>query len=170
MVVARSCKVLDFGDHTRKTWNWISMLNSRITLKTHPEHNQGRLNTKATESSEGTTLKVEFKAGKTLQEEIEHALATGKNHVREGNKVYLLTKELKEKVNSYRNELMEIYIFLYFPNFLALLKSTRWPQLKNSFCLLIHSLNLPRNGKKKWCTKNLSSLTPLPLLKISINY
>ena len=58
---------------------------------------KARLNAKAIESSEETTLKVEFKAGTIPQEEIEHALATGKNHVRDGNKVYLITKELKDK-------------------------------------------------------------------------
>ena len=52
---------------------------------------------KPSESTDGTTLKVEFKAGKIPQEEIEHALANEKNHVRKANKVYLLTKELKDK-------------------------------------------------------------------------
>ena len=32
-------------------------------------------------------------------DELDHALATGKNHVRQGKKIYLLTRELKKKTS-----------------------------------------------------------------------
>jgi len=61
------------------------------------EINHARLSAKVIESSDENHLKVEFQAGTIPQEEIAHALATGRNHVLQGRKVYLLTKELKEK-------------------------------------------------------------------------
>ena len=57
------------------------------------------LRAKATESESGTTLEVTIEAGDTPIDEIEHALSTGQNHIRHGTKVYLLTKELKDKAN-----------------------------------------------------------------------
>ena len=69
------------------------------------EITKARLSVKASESTDGTTLKVEFKAGTIPQEEIEHALATGKNHVRKLIKFICSPKNSKKKRHNYRNEL-----------------------------------------------------------------
>lgn len=60
---------------------------------------------KAEESKDGTELIVRFEAGETPQEEIEHALSTGQNHVRNGKKVYLITRELREKASQLQRRL-----------------------------------------------------------------
>lgn len=51
----------------------------------------------ATESTDQTEVEITIKAGEVPHDHLEHALATGKNHVRHGKKVYLLTRELKDK-------------------------------------------------------------------------
>lgn len=63
------------------------------------------LRAKAVESVEGTELEVRFEAGDTPQDEIEHALSTGQNHVRHGKKVYLITRELREKASQLQRRL-----------------------------------------------------------------
>ena len=60
---------------------------------------KAELRTHATESSELTEVEISIHAGEVPADELEHALATGKNHVRHGKKVYLLTRELKEKTS-----------------------------------------------------------------------
>ena len=55
------------------------------------------LRAKATESEESTELEISFEAGDTPRDQIENALATGRNHVRHNEKVYLITRELREK-------------------------------------------------------------------------
>ena len=51
----------------------------------------------ATESAKQAEVEINIKAGDVPDDELEHALATGKNHIRFGKKVYLLTRELKDK-------------------------------------------------------------------------
>jgi SNF2 family DNA or RNA helicase len=59
---------------------------------------QAELRTSASESDEdGADVEVRIEAGDVPPDELEHALATGQNHVRHGNKVYLLTRELLDK-------------------------------------------------------------------------
>ena len=57
------------------------------------------LHTKATESSETTEVEVFIKAGDVPASVLDHALATGKNHIRHGKKVYLLTRDLKNQAS-----------------------------------------------------------------------
>ena len=60
---------------------------------------KAELRTSASESSELTEVEVCIHAGEVPMDELEHALATGKNHIRQGKKVYLLTRDLKEKAS-----------------------------------------------------------------------
>ena len=122
---------------------------------------KARLNTKATESSEGTTLKVEFKAGKTPQEEIEHALATGKNHVREGNKVYLLTKELKEKATQLQKRITGNLDTPLLSQFSCTIEKYKVASIEEFVLSADPLFKPPKEWKKRsGALKNLSSLTP----------
>ena len=59
---------------------------------------RAELRTSATDSDEeGAEVEVRIEAGDVPPDELEHALATGQNHVRHENKVYLLTRDLVEK-------------------------------------------------------------------------
>ena len=59
---------------------------------------RAELRTSASESDEdGAEVEVRIEAGDVPSDELEHALATGQNHVRHGNKVYLLTRDLLDK-------------------------------------------------------------------------
>ena len=60
---------------------------------------KAELRTSASESSELTEVEVCIHAGEVPMDELEHALATGKNHIRHGKKVYLLTRDLKDKAS-----------------------------------------------------------------------
>ena len=62
---------------------------------------KAELRTSASESSELAEVEVEVSilAGDVPEDELEHALATGKNHIRHGKKVYLLTRDLKDKAS-----------------------------------------------------------------------
>ena len=53
----------------------------------------------ASESDDKTEVQIRIEAGEVSQDDLEHALSTGKNHIRHGKKVYLLTRELKEKAS-----------------------------------------------------------------------
>ena len=61
---------------------------------------KAELRTSATESSDVSEVEISIHAGNIPADELEHALATGKNHVRHGKNVYLLTRELKEKTSN----------------------------------------------------------------------
>ena len=61
---------------------------------------RAELHTSASETADSTEVEVRIQAGEVPGDELEHALATGKNHVRHGPKVYLLTRELKDKASS----------------------------------------------------------------------
>ena len=61
---------------------------------------KAELRTSATESSDISEVEISIHAGNIPSDELEHALATGKNHVRHGKNVYLLTRELKEKTSN----------------------------------------------------------------------
>ena len=63
------------------------------------EIKKAELRTSASESSELAEVEVSIHAGNVPLDELEHALATGKNHIRHGKKVYLLTRDLKEKAS-----------------------------------------------------------------------
>ncbi len=58
---------------------------------------RAELRTSATESEDGAEVEVRIEAGDVPPDELDHALATGQNHVRHGQKVYLLTRELREQ-------------------------------------------------------------------------
>ncbi len=58
---------------------------------------RAELRTSATEDDEGAEVEVRIEAGEVPPDELEHALATGQNHVRHGSQVYLLTRELLDK-------------------------------------------------------------------------
>jgi SNF2 family DNA or RNA helicase len=58
---------------------------------------RAELRTSATESENGAEVEVRIEAGDVPPDELDHALATGQNHVRHGSKVYLLTRELREQ-------------------------------------------------------------------------
>ena len=60
---------------------------------------KAEIHTKASESSDLAEVEISIEAGNVPSDELEHALATGKNHVRHGKKVYLLTRDLKEKAS-----------------------------------------------------------------------
>jgi SNF2 family DNA or RNA helicase len=60
---------------------------------------KAELRTSASESNELAEVEVSIHAGDVPTDELEHALATGKNHVRHEQKVYLLTRDLKEKAS-----------------------------------------------------------------------
>ena len=60
---------------------------------------KAELRTSASESSELAEVEVSIHAGEVPMDELEHALATGKNHIRHGKKVYLLTRDLKDKAS-----------------------------------------------------------------------
>ena len=60
---------------------------------------KAELRTKASETTDFTEVEVRIEAGAVPADELEHALATGKNHVRQGKKIYLLTRELKKKTS-----------------------------------------------------------------------
>ncbi|MDC3335061.1 DEAD/DEAH box helicase [Opitutales bacterium] len=60
---------------------------------------KAELRTSASESSELAEVEVSIIAGDVPEDELEHALATGKNHIRHGKKVYLLTRDLKDKAS-----------------------------------------------------------------------
>ena len=62
---------------------------------------RAELRTSASESDEdGAEVEVRIEAGDVPPDELEHALATGQNHVRHGNKVYLLTRDLLDKATA----------------------------------------------------------------------
>ena len=63
------------------------------------EIKKAELRTSASESSELAEVEVSIHAGNVPLDELEHALATGKNHIRHGKKVYLLTRDLKDKAS-----------------------------------------------------------------------
>ena len=56
---------------------------------------RAELRASATETGDGAEVEVRIVAGDVPPDELEHALATGQNHVRHGQKVYLLTRELR---------------------------------------------------------------------------
>ena len=56
-----------------------------------------QLKTSATECEDAAEVEVSIQAGDVPPDELEHALATGKNHLRHGKNVYLLTRDLREK-------------------------------------------------------------------------
>jgi SNF2 family DNA or RNA helicase len=58
---------------------------------------RAELRTSATEDEEGSEVEVRIEAGDVPPDELEHAIATGQNHVRHGEKVYLLTRDLLDK-------------------------------------------------------------------------
>ena len=60
---------------------------------------KAEIHTKASESSDRAEVEISIEAGNVPSDELEHALATGKNHVCHGKKVYLLTRDLKEKAS-----------------------------------------------------------------------
>jgi SNF2 family DNA or RNA helicase len=60
---------------------------------------KAELHTSAFENGDSSEVEVRIQAGEVPGDELEHALATGKNHVRHGKKVYLLTRELKDKAS-----------------------------------------------------------------------
>ena len=99
LVVAKgSIKVLDFLASHQEDLELDYDAQFTKTQK-HQVISRASLRAKATESESGTTLEVTIEAGDTPIDEIEHALSTGQNHIRHGTKVYLLTKELKDKAN-----------------------------------------------------------------------
>ena len=53
---------------------------------------RAELRASATETGDGAEVEVRIVAGDVPPDELEHALATGQNHVRHGQKVYLLTR------------------------------------------------------------------------------
>ena len=61
---------------------------------------KAEIRTLAKETSGISEVEVRINAGMIPEEDIENALATGKNHIRDGKKVYLLTREIKEKANA----------------------------------------------------------------------
>ena len=61
--------------------------------------NKAELRTSASETEYSTEVEIRIEAGDLPADELEHALATGKNHLRYGNKLYLLSRELKEKAS-----------------------------------------------------------------------
>ena len=61
---------------------------------------KAELLTSASENGDSTEVEIRIQAGEVPGDKLEHALATGKNHVRHGKKVYLLTRELKDKASS----------------------------------------------------------------------
>ena len=62
----------------------------------HIEH--ATLAVSASESGDEIKIQSRILAGDTPLQIIEHALATGKNHIKNGQKTYLLTKDLRKKV------------------------------------------------------------------------
>ena len=60
---------------------------------------KAELRTFASESEHSTEVEIRIEAGDVPADELEHALATGKNHLRHGKKVYLLSRDLKEKAS-----------------------------------------------------------------------
>ena len=78
-----------------------------------------------------TEVEISIHAGEVPADELEHALATGKNHVRHGKKVYLLTRELKEKQVNYKNGFPEIQMPRSLPVPVTRLKNFRPLSLKN---------------------------------------
>ena len=60
---------------------------------------KAEIRTSARESSDIAEVDICIEAGKVPLDVLEHALSTGKNHVRHGEKVYLLTRDLKEKAS-----------------------------------------------------------------------
>ena len=60
---------------------------------------KAELRTSASESADLTEVEVSIEAGNVPADELEHAIATGRNHIRDGKNVYLLTRELKEKAS-----------------------------------------------------------------------
>ena len=60
---------------------------------------KAEIHTKASESSDLAEVEISIEAGNVPADELDHALATGKNHIRYGKKVYLLTRDLKEKAS-----------------------------------------------------------------------
>ena len=59
---------------------------------------KAELRTFASESEHSTEVEIRIE-GSYSADELEHALATGKNHLRHGKKVYLLSRDLKEKAS-----------------------------------------------------------------------
>ena len=55
------------------------------------------LRTNANESADDIEVEISIEAGDAPSDLLEHALATGQNHIKHGKKVYFLTRELREK-------------------------------------------------------------------------
>ena len=140
-----------FTDNFRKHTNEIS---------------NARLSVKASESTDGTTLKVEFKAGTIPQEEIEHALATGKNHVRDGNKVYLITKELKDKATQLQKRMTGDLDTPLLSQFSHTIEKYKVASIEEFVLSADPLFKPPKEWKKRsGALKDLSSLPPPTLTK-----
>ena len=125
------------------------------------EITKARLSVKASESTDGTTLKVEFKAGTIPQKEIEHALATGKNHVRKNNKVYLLTKELKEKATQLQKRITGDLDTPLLSQFSYTIEKYKVASIEEIILSADPLFKPPKEWKKRSCAlKDLSSLSP----------
>ena len=118
----------------------------------------------AKESAEGTILEVKFEAGDTPQEEIEHALATGKNHIRHGKKVYLLTREIKEKATQLHRRMTGDLDTPLLSQFSQIVPKYQSVSLEEHILSADPKFKPPLEWKKRSSVlKNLSSL-PLPSL------
>jgi SNF2 family DNA or RNA helicase len=118
----------------------------------------------AKESAEGTILEVKFEAGDTPQEEIEHALATGKNHIRHGKKVYLLTREIKEKATQLHRRMTGDLDTPLLSQFSQIVPKYQSVSLEEHILSADPRFKPPSEWKKRSSVlKNLSSL-PLPSL------
>jgi SNF2 family DNA or RNA helicase len=118
----------------------------------------------AKESAEGTILEVKFEAGDTPQEEIEHALATGKNHIRHGKKVYLLTREIKEKATQLHRRMTGDLDTPLLSQFSQIVPKYQSVSLEEDILSADPRFKPPSEWKKRSSVlKNLSSL-PLPSL------
>ena len=128
------------------------------------------LRIKASESESSTNLEVVIEAGETPIDEIEHALSTGRNHVRQGNKVYLLTKELKDQAIQIQRRVkgeMDIPLLSQFSHPVDKYKITSLEE----FILSADPRFKPPAEWKKRCLalKDLSSL-PAPALTPSLDH
>ena len=133
----------------------------RIFRKLTSSIKKAELRTSATESSDISEVEISIHAGNIPSDELEHALATGKNHVRHGKNVYLLTRELKEKTSNLQRRISGN------PDAPLLARSShqvanfRLPLLRNSSRTQIPAFNHPVSGKKK-CRLARSFCTPPP--------
>ena len=108
---------------------------------------KAEIRTFAAENKDNLDVEVRLEAGKASQDEIEHALATGKNHVRHGNQVYLLTKELKEKTGKLQKRISGDPNAPLLARTIHPIENTKLPQWKN-FCLKpIPDSSFQPNGK-----------------------